>query len=118
MNAHPTVVVPTYNDDERLSLLLPTLANHGLRVVVVDGQVSSHTRALVAAHDMIYLVSKPGRGQQIDTALRCVTADWVWILHADSVVSDQCVQRLQEVVAAGSPCWGRFDVRIAGLLTR
>lgn len=119
------VVIPVYDDDSALLGLLEQLdeltlenraALQGLEIVrmVVDGAAQQST-ATLAAHRATYLCSPAGRGEQIAAGVAECDAQWVWVLHADTRITQQAFSYVLQLVSNGLPGWGRFDVSIDGL---
>ena len=128
MSAHPSdivIVIPVYCDDVALLSLLNRLdelsqsfaaapQSPAIARVVVDGAAQPSTEALVSGR-ATYLNSKAGRGKQIAAGISTCEASWVWVLHADTVVSEQAFSYMLQLVARALPVWGRFDVQLEGL---
>ena len=53
-----------------------------------------------------------GRGLQLDEGARAASGRWLWFLHADTGITREALQEIAGL-AGHSPCWGRFDVRLA-----
>ena len=85
------IIIPTYRDDLRLRRLLEQL--QGLRVIVVDGDQNSDTEALVSDFDAQYVAAEPSRGGQICRGVEYADATWLWVLHADTHLGPDCLDR-------------------------
>lgn len=108
------VVIPVLGDDEALARLLPVMAQMNLSPIVVDGAASAAT-AQVVADKGTYIASKPGRGAQIAAGIAAGSAPWVWVLHADTQPSAECLAYLAALQHDADLAWGRFDVSVPGL---
>ncbi len=112
-----SVIVPVYNDSDALARLLAMLANAQLEIIVVDAgdATRSHLEALAQAAGARLIGSARGRGEQLATGIAHASGDYLWMLHADTVVSDACIRRIRGLSGI---VWGRFDVSFeqAGLL--
>jgi len=119
------IVIPVFKDDpalrallEQLERLLACLQNPDapifVETVVVDGAANPQTRHLVTSRAR-YLSAPPGRGGQISQGIGALDAQWYWVLHADTQISEAAYSYLLTVVRTGQPGWGRFDVDIQGL---
>ena len=117
MSEHLSVVIPVYADDKALSALLRQLKHRGFSVVVVDGASSPMIRGIVDAsgYEVRYLPSSAGRGQQIALAIAEVQTPWVWVLHADSLPSEEAFVFMQSLTHTTQHGWGRFCVAIPQL---
>ncbi len=119
------IVIPVFNDDDALRGLLEQLRAYGasaqqqgppMRVerVVVDGAAAQQTAA-VAAGQARYVASDAGRGVQIAAGISACQTRWIWVLHADTRVSQQVYDYVLLLARGLVPLWGRFDVRLEGL---
>jgi len=111
--AQLTVVIPVLHDDGALANLLARLRGVAA-CVVVDGGGSSATAALVYAQGAQYLSVPPSRGGQIAAGIAAARTDWLWVVHADSIFSEDVPRAIVDVLRA-EPCWGCFAVRIPGV---
>ena len=107
-----SVVIPILNDGKHLAQLLPTLASYeNFELLVVDGGSNDDPHEI--AKDTIFLcVPRPSRGAQVSMGIKHATRDWIWVLHADSLINHGIVENL--VVALNQARWGRFDVTLMG----
>lgn len=106
------VVIPVLNDRDHLSRLLTTLAKFPeLELVVVDGGSSDNPQELSSSATFIQATT-PGRGMQVDLGIKRATREWIWVLHADSLVRDENVESIGSAIRHVR--WGRFDVRLDG----
>ena len=110
------VIIPVFADDSALEVLLQCLRGQSWAVVivVVDGADLASTRTIAAANGCQYVLSLPGRGRQIRSAIEVVSDGMCLVLHADALVSEE-MKSVWSVVSRSGDCWGRFDVAIAGL---
>jgi rSAM/selenodomain-associated transferase 2 len=113
-----SVVIPILNDEialARLLSLLGALLHESSvgewEIVVVDGGSVDHGCA-VALQQGCHVVHAPtGRGSQLRAGCVVAGGDWLWLLHADSVIDAAAVTYL---AGQNTPCWGRFDVQFGG----
>lgn len=94
------VVIPTLNAAERLGACLDALAREAVlaQVVVADGGSIDGTAALAAARDCTVIQAPAGRGSQLRAGVAETTADWLLILHADTVLEAGWAAALRDVV--------------------
>ena len=106
------VIIPVLNDRDHLSGLLTTLVRYPeLELVVVDGGSNDNPQEISSCTKFIQ-VDTPGRGIQVETGIKHATREWIWVLHADSLVCEENVESIG--AAIGQVRWGRFDVRLDG----
>ena len=108
-----SAIVPVLNDDDALRGLLCALED--VHVVVVDAAVAPATQALCAELHADYVAGSPGRGLQISQGINRTSADWLWVVHADTHLERAHVETMAEIVRTAEPCWGRFDISIPGV---
>jgi rSAM/selenodomain-associated transferase 2 len=109
-----TVVIPVLNDSLALGRLLESLVIGGVQSapIVVDGGSEDDSVAVAKRANCRVLTAAPGRASQLRCGVAAADTDWIWMLHADSLVSGRVVQALIE--ATTEPGWGRFDVQLPG----
>ena len=108
------VVVPTLNEGHRIAALLRQLQAAraaGAHVVLVDGGSGDDTcRQAFGLVDQV-LTSAPSRGEQIALGIASSTRAYIWMLHADSGISEQHYCAVLSAFEDGA-VWGRFDIDI------
>ena len=107
-----TVLIPTWNDAEALSLTLKAFASLPadlkirLEVVVSDGASSDHTLHVLAAHaDLVrHVSSRPDHGvyDAINLGLACTSGSHVWVLGAGDVPDAEGLGHALDILAADS----------------
>lgn len=107
-----SVVVPVHNDEKCLLALLKNLEPYSdLDIVVVDSK--RNERLSLLSDPVRYLVSPHfGRGPQISYGISSTERSWIWILHADSLLTKNNITELE--LSLARCCWGRFDIRLDG----
>ncbi len=110
-----SVVIPALNEAqgiEQTLLPLQPLRQRGDEVILVDG--GSVDATLARATPLVDRVvhSAPGRALQMSAGAALARGEWLWFLHADSVVPQGVGTLLQTAFQQGR--WGRFDVRLSG----
>ncbi|HET6616458.1 MAG TPA: TIGR04283 family arsenosugar biosynthesis glycosyltransferase [Gemmatimonadota bacterium] len=100
-----SVVVPAWNEAERLPRLLDALercrpAPH--EVIVVDGGSLDGTREL--ADGRAAVIDAPrGRSSQLNAGARHAAGDALWFVHADSVPGPAAVAEIGRALDCGAP---------------
>ena len=111
------IVLPVLNEAGGIEAALTALQpwrERGAAVLVVDGGSHDDTLRLAAPSADIVLASLPGRGVQMNAGARATVARLLLFLHADTALPAAAAQAMAELLEEGTPCWGRFDVRIEG----
>lgn len=106
--AQVSVVVPVRNDLNELVSLLNTLRNYPtLEVVIVDSSDTDSLQQVLKSE--ISIRSQPSRGRQIRIGVEATQRKWIWMLHADTALSE--VHLIELATHLDDDVWGRFDVR-------
>lgn len=111
-----SVVIPVLNDAQQLHALLDNLARvlPNAEIIVVDGGSSDLVREDVAAH-VRWACTDASRGRQLRIGTEMARSEWLWLLHADSVISRELAREFVGFLNTPNGDWGRFDVAIEGL---
>jgi rSAM/selenodomain-associated transferase 2 len=81
-----SVIIPCYQDEERLVQLLEQLQklpHRPTEIIVVDGANSQTCRDVCAQHGACWLASEPCRGRQLLQGAALAQGEALWFLHAD-----------------------------------
>lgn len=116
MRAPISVVIPTLNAEQGLSKSLLALVE-GLEtglireVIVVDGGSQDQTPAFAEAWGAEVIEAPPSRGGQIAKGCAAARGDWVFVLHADSVLEPGWSAPFTRHMQTGKAGWChlRFD---------
>jgi rSAM/selenodomain-associated transferase 2 len=121
-----SVIIPTYNEEKVLPGTVRALfAQPGqFEVVVVDGGSTDRTCSIVerlalrpqsSALSTVRLLSSPkGRASQMNAGAKQATGEWLLFLHADTVLPDGAIQRLNEMENDHAIQAGGFMHRFSG----
>ena len=105
-----TVLIPTWNDAEALSVTLtafaslPTELKDRLDVVVSDGASSDHTLDVLSSHvDLVrHVSSRPDRGvyDAMNLGLACASGSHVWVVGAGDIPDAEGLAHAMDVLTA------------------
>jgi rSAM/selenodomain-associated transferase 2 len=114
-----SIIIPTLNEGERITVLLTQLQPlraRGHEVILVDGGSSDDT--VVRAKGLTdQLAEAPrGRAEQMAAGVALASHQVLWFLHADSQVPEQADALIAAALQQAS--WGRFDVQLSGRCRR
>ena len=109
-----SIVIPTLNEAATIRDCLQALSSvrdRGAQIIVADGgsRDETVTRARAGADKVV--VSKPGRGGQMNAGAREATGQWLLFLHADT----RLPENMADVITAwefSRSAWGFFFVRL------
>jgi rSAM/selenodomain-associated transferase 2 len=118
MRAAPlAVVIPSFNEAERLPALLADLAAGPVdliaELVVVDGGSGDGTPQLARLGGAQLLHSAAGRGLQLQRGVAATTAPWLLLLHADCRLQPGWAAALRRAMASPEAAWA-FDLAVEG----
>lgn len=112
-----SIIIPVLNEQENIRSLLKLLQSarsYGAELVVVDGG-STDSSCEYAESLCDHLVhSGRGRARQMNAGAKIANGTVLWFLHADSIPSDEIIERLMKVCAGGKSVWGRFNISMTG----
>jgi rSAM/selenodomain-associated transferase 2 len=121
-----SVIIPVYNEEKVLPCTLRALfAQPGqFEVVVVDGGSTDRTCSIVerlalrpqsSALSAVRLLSSPkGRAAQMNAGAKQATGEWLLFLHADTVLPNGAIQRLNDMEGDHAIQAGGFMHRFSG----
>jgi rSAM/selenodomain-associated transferase 2 len=118
MRAAPlAVVIPSFNEAERLPSLLADLAAAPAdliaELVVVDGGSGDGTPQLARLGGARLLHTAAGRGLQLQLGVHATTAPWLLLLHADCRLQPGWAAALLRAMASREAAWA-FDLAVNG----
>ncbi|HJR53977.1 MAG TPA: TIGR04283 family arsenosugar biosynthesis glycosyltransferase [Gemmatimonadota bacterium] len=107
MTAGPrvSVVIPAWNEAERLPRLLDALERCDPgpdEVIVVDGGSHDGTPELARAGSRV-IVAGRGRARQQNAGAAAAVGDVLWFLHADCVPATSAIEEIRSAIVRGSP---------------
>lgn len=109
-----SIVIPTLNEEASVPRLLPHIAGKANEIFVVDGESTDRTLE-VAKKFPAQLISSPrGRGLQMNAGACRATGDFLWFLHADTVLPTDWRQQLLAATSDSKVVGGGFRVVIDG----
>ncbi|MEE2662272.1 MAG: TIGR04283 family arsenosugar biosynthesis glycosyltransferase [Pseudomonadota bacterium] len=81
-----TVIIPTFNAELFLGKVLKQVCCCVRTVIIVDGGSSDSTRHIASRHSVTLLRSGRGRGYQMRIGGEHAKTDWLFFLHADTIL--------------------------------
>lgn len=110
-----SIVIPVGPGDEAWRALLSQLARLAVCEIIVvfpSEPLYKDTTRLELIDSRIHVMFAPcGRARQLNAGAAATRSDWVWFLHADSFLKDQCVEALRRHMTRDRLALGYFDLR-------
>ncbi len=97
-----SISIPTYNEEKAQPATLERVFRQrgSYEVIVVDGGSSDRTCEIVRAEPRIRLLTAPkGRASQMNAGARTANGDWLLFLHADTLLPNGALHRLNALEA-------------------
>jgi rSAM/selenodomain-associated transferase 2 len=111
-----SVIIPTLNEATTIEQTLNHLTRMpGLaEVLVVDGDSSDGTPALVRERGVRLIEAPRGRGSQLHAGAGAAIGDILWFLHADTQPPVDAAEHIREALADPAVQGGYFAIRFDG----
>jgi rSAM/selenodomain-associated transferase 2 len=112
-----SVIIPTLNEEKALPETLRHLLGQpgGFEVIVVDGGSVDRTSEIVRGEPRVRLLKAPkGRASQMNTGAQHATGDWLLFLHADTLLPEGALARLNTLETDATVQAGGFLHRFSG----
>src|SRR6476660_906053 len=92
-----SIIIPTLNEEKALPATLHHVRRQAgsYEVIVVDGGSVDRTREIAENEPRVRFVMAPrGRASQMNAGAQQATGEWLLFLHADTILPDRAVIRL------------------------
>jgi rSAM/selenodomain-associated transferase 2 len=113
---HFSIVIPVLNEGDRINALLEHLHNqrfeHPYEVIVVDGEPQGCTVKAIHAEDVVTITTEKGRGRQMNAGAAVARGDVLIFLHADTMLPDGALKRINRALENQDYVGGAFDLKI------
>ena len=111
MSCRVSLIVPVLDDAEAVSrLLVPMQSWRGddWEIIVVDGGSQDASRDVAQSLADTVIEAPRGRAAQMQCGARAARGEWLWFVHADSLVSGDLLAEMRRLPERCQ--WGRCDV--------
>jgi rSAM/selenodomain-associated transferase 2 len=112
-----SVIIPTLNEEKALPETLRHLLGQpgDFEVIVVDGGSVDRTGEIVNGEPAVRLLIAPkGRASQMNAGAQHATGDWLLFLHADTLLPEGALARLNSLETDATVQAGGFLHRFSG----
>ena len=96
-----SIIIPTYNESQHLSLLLSDLSsfNKTIETIVVDCNSEDKTRDIANIYRAnLYISKKNSRGMQLNIGAKKAKGEWFIFIHADSRLSQDWLKKVESEI--------------------
>lgn len=101
-----SIIIPTLNEGENISLLLESLlTSAGVEIIVCDGGSADSTLNICRAFPVRVISSRRGRGIQLNAGAECAHGEIFLFLHADSMIESRVLDDIRSATSQGDH-WG------------
>jgi rSAM/selenodomain-associated transferase 2 len=109
-----SVIIPTLNESSRIAeAVRPLVAAPDVEVIVADGGSTDGTADVAQASGARVVVTRRGRGRQMNAGAAVATGERLLFLHADTRLPDGFTKDVGRILNDGA-CAGAFRLRIDG----
>lgn len=105
-----SLIIPTFDEEERIGACLRSVAPLDAEVIVVDGGSRDATVAIAADHGARTITTRRGRGAQLRAGAEAATGANLFFLHADSVLAPEAIPAIERAVV--DPCFTVGKLRL------
>lgn len=112
-----SIVIPAYNEEQSLPQTLSVLLQEpgDYEVILVDGGSTDRTGEIARSFPCVRVLSaSKGRAAQMNAGAKQATGEWLLFLHADTILPDGALQRLNDMEGDQSVQAGGFMHRFSG----
>jgi len=120
MSAPISIVIPTLNAEKSLpdlfTSLMPAVVEGVIKeVIVVDAGSTDQTTLIAKDAGAVILEHSPSRGGQLKKGIAAAQGDWIFALHADSVLDPNWSILWREVADAETAFYGTLVYNAKGV---
>ncbi|HSE84568.1 MAG TPA: TIGR04283 family arsenosugar biosynthesis glycosyltransferase [Thermodesulfobacteriota bacterium] len=111
-----SIVIPTYNESATIESTLTKLLEivpPDDEIIIIDGQSEDNTQEIVRTFPQTKLfTSRRGRAIQMNVGAQKAKNEYLLFLHADNIVSPDCLNMLRDDIKSGRLSWGWFPIKL------
>ena len=118
-----SIIIPTYNESQHLSLLLSDLSifNEEIEIIIVDCNSDDKTKDIANIYKTnTHNTKKKNRGLQLNIGAKKAKGEWFIFIHADSRLSQDWLKKVKSVIRydKNSVCFFKFKINNKKIIYR
>ncbi len=94
-----TLVIPTYNSENTIENTLNSVCKYFNKIIIVDADSSDLTIKISKKYKATIIKSIKGRGSQLLLGANNVSSDWIFFLHADTVLNRKNIIEIRKFIS-------------------
>ena len=94
-----TVVIPTYNAEKTIYKTLDNVSKIFQKIIIVDANSKDLTKNICDKFAIQFFTSKKNRGLQLNIGAEKCDSDWIFFLHADSILDSDAINEINIFVS-------------------
>lgn len=104
MNNSISIIIPSYNEESKIDVVLNSLQNSKVEVIVVDGGSSDRTVDIIKQYPVKLIKSVRNRAEQMNEGAKAACGNILLFLHADCILEDYSFVKIEKYL--GNSCIG------------
>ncbi len=108
-----SIIIPTLNEVKEINCLLPYVKKNfpSCDIIIVDGGSSDRTVAIAKKYGQV-IISRKGRGRQLNAGAIHASGDILWFLHADTIPHIDSVNLIRKAIQEKNIVGGGFEYNL------
>ena len=94
-----SLIIPTLNSSLNIRTILNNLKGIFFEIIVIDGQSSDDSYKIAKRYTRQVYTAEPGRGYQLSMGALKSKGEWLFFLHSDSLLDEECLLRINEFIS-------------------
>lgn len=109
-----SIIIPTYNEEESIENTLINITKQGNdhEIIIVDDGSSDRSVDIASGYGKVLYSGKKSRGKSLDKGAKESSGDILLFLHADTILPDNALKMVREVLKDQEVVAGGFRRRL------
>ncbi len=97
-----SIIIPTYNEEEKISELLKCFQNQQAEIIIADGGSTDNTLAVVGHFKKVKIIkTEKSRAKQMNQAAKIAKGHILLFLHADCITEQDAIAKITNSIRNG-----------------